>query len=297
MQKHWWLSLLLAVLVVVGAASHPAAARVLTSDNYTYMLKGRQLTVPVDILTIRNTQLVPEELLRALGVAAGLTGEAIGLERGPVQVELTLGSLTARVGGKQQVLPVAPMVVSGRLFVPAAILPSLGLDLAVDGRFVLLEDYLAAEPVPRQIPADAYAQLLAENSLHFFLPGVGDAFAWVSITRLTADLLAGEQLELDWGTRLRLLALLETQTLLLVSVENTSSRSITLDPRRWLITDESRHQHEYAGLEIEVAGRVTAPVAPGAIQVAVLGFDRAGGPLTIYDDASSILLGQVGGPR
>lgn len=296
MHKHRWLGLLLAVAVTVTAATGPAAAGVLTSDHYTYIIKGRELAIPVDILTIRGTHLVPEELLRGLGQTPLMTGETIRLQRGPVQVELTLGGLVAQVGGRQQVLPVAPMVVAGRLFVPVAILPSLGLALEVDGRFVLLQDFAPAEPELPQPAADAYAQTLAEHSLRYFMHGAGGDFAWVRITRLTRDLLASEQMEMDWGTRMRLLTLLETRTLLLVTVENTSDRSIALDPQRWLLTDDRGNQYDYADLEIAVTGKVTAPVAPGATRIAVLGYDRAEGPLTVYDDAGAVIIGQVAGP-
>lgn len=294
MKARWWLCLLIGVLLVLIA--FPVDAGVLTSGSYTYVFHGRELEQPVDISTVQGTPLAPESLLRSLGLEPVVTGNAVHLGRGSAAVDLTLGSTIASTGGKRQVLPAAPMIVGERLFVPAAVLPFLGFALNVDGKFILLEDYAPAAETPSALAPQEYERYLAAHSLQTSLRGGSGAYGEISVTRLTREVLAAGRTDLSWGTRVRLLSMLEANTLLLVSVKNTSVRSISLDASKLLVHDDSGHQYDYAGTEVPIDGKVTTPIAPGATRVSVLAYDWTEAPLTLYLDSTGTTLGRVDGP-
>ena len=84
------------------------------------------LTVPATVHSGRL--LVPfrwfgEHILGAtVGFRSEGTREVVTLERGDTRVELVLNSRGARVNGRDVILDVAPLVVSGRTLVPARFL-------------------------------------------------------------------------------------------------------------------------------------------------------------------------------
>lgn len=294
LKKRWWIGVL--VLLLAAAVAVPAAAGVLTAGSYTYMLRGRELDVPVDILAVQGDYLVPEELMTALGVTPAVDGDQILLRRGPVDAQLTVGGETATVEGRRESLKAAPMVVSGRLFVPADVLPDLGYSLVVDGKFVLLRDYGPGEDVPGSLAQDVWDSLWSSHTVKGSVRMESGVPIGVSITLLNDRLLKDQRLVMDWGTRLKLLSMLESKTLFLTTVRNDSFKSVTLDPTKLLVTDDFGHQYDYQKSEVAVDGVVTAAIAPGATRTSVLVYDRSNGPVTLYYDTGSAALGRVTGP-
>jgi hypothetical protein len=139
MRKGWPLILLLLLSLVVAV---PAAdAGMLTSGSYTYLYRGDELDLPVDILPQRGGYLVPEELLADVGLRPAVDGERIALERGPVKIEMALGDTLARMDARDRLLQVAPVRIAGRLFLPAEVLPEMAISLNVDGKLVTLANY------------------------------------------------------------------------------------------------------------------------------------------------------------
>jgi hypothetical protein len=274
----------------------PVSAGILTAGHYTYILKGRELAVPVDILPIQGGYLVPESLITTLGVVTELKGDTIHVRRGPMDVQLTMGVRVALVEGRKESLAVAPMQASDRLFVPADVLPYLGLSLVVDGRFVLLEDYGPGENVPEPTEPDVYGSLWASHTVEGRIRTASGVPVQTSITLLTDGILRSDQLAMPWGTRLRLLSMVHDRTLLLLTVANDAFRSVSLDPAKLLLTDAAGRQYDYQGTEVEVDGVVTAAIAPGARRTSVLVYDVVTGPVLLYDDTGNQLLGRVTGP-
>jgi hypothetical protein len=294
MNKRWWIPVI--ALLLVAAVSIPVSAGVLTAGKYTYILKGRELQVPVDILSIQGGYLIPESLMTALGVVSELNGDVIHVQRGPVDVQLTMGVPIAFVEGRKKPLKVGPMEASDRLFLPADILPYLGLALVVDGRFVLLEDYGPGDGVPGSTDPEAYNALWTSHTIMGRVQTASDTSVKTSITLLTDTLLRSEQLSMPWGTRLRLLSMVQHRTLLLVAVSNDGFRSVSIDPTKLLLTDNSGRQYDYQGTEVEVDGAVTTAIAPGAKRTSVLVYDAVTGPVFVYDDTGHQILGRVTGP-
>ncbi|HWI63707.1 MAG TPA: stalk domain-containing protein [Symbiobacteriaceae bacterium] len=285
MPKRW--SLILAVVLLLTAiAVPPAAAGVLTSASYTYLLKGRELELPVDLLTIQGAALMPEELVGALGLTPAVDGDAVRLQRGPVTVELQLGSEVATVDGKARLLKAGPVRVAGRLFLPAEILPDLGFTLTVDGKFVLLTDYLTDEPAKT-------LSNLKPFTLETTVRDGANLFG-LKVTALTSDLLADPALGIPWGTQLRLRSLLQTRTLLLITVKNQSLRAITLDPAKLMLVGDGGRQYDYLKQEIPIDGSVTGAIAPGAQRSSVLAYPKADGDwFDLYLDGAQAVLGRL----
>lgn len=290
--KRVWKSLLVLLLLAMMAAL-PATAGILTSGSYTYLLKGQAVDLPVDILSLKGRYLVPPELLSLFGLTPTITGEQITLKRGPVTVEMNLGSTTARVDGRTRELGVAPLRAGERLFLPAELLADLAITLEVDAKFVLLEDHLSAQPAA--IPADAepfgrrWASRTWQGSIR---EGTLVGATW--ITFLTPDLVSDPAFELPWGIRQRALSLLESRTLLYVSLTNQSLKAMALDPKKLMLVDPSGRQFDYLGIEVPVVGAVSAPVAPGAVRSSLLAFPKVeASSVTIYHDGSGTILGTV----
>ena len=106
MLKRWWpaLGLLLALAVIAV----PVSAGILTSGSYTYMFKGREQNLPVDILTVQGATLVPTELLSLVQVVPEAEADSVTLKRGPVTVQMRLGSETAVIGDTVKLLQSGP---------------------------------------------------------------------------------------------------------------------------------------------------------------------------------------------
>lgn len=287
------LFLVLAVLLILATAAAAVQAGPLTAGSYTYVMQGRELAVPVDILSIQGAYLVPPELLRILDLTPQLSGDTVTLKRGPVAAVLQLGQDTAVIGGDRRLLDTAPVLLAGRVLVPAAVLPYLGFELEVDDNFVLLRDYVTNQEflnLPRQEPD--FEEIRGRRTARGVIYGTSGAYSYVDMTALTPELLQDERLEMDWGTRVRLLSLLPSRTLFLVTMRNVSQRTMSLDPAQLLVTDDQGRQYDYL-TEIPVNGLVTAVVAPGAVRTSVLAYEYSNVTLTIFSEANGSDLGRV----
>lgn len=290
MRKRWLIVGL--VLLVVLALTAPASAGIMTTGSYTYMLRGNQIDYAVDILPVKGGYLVPPDVLESFQLTPTVTGENIVLKRGPVRVELRLGSDIARVDGRQLVTKAAPSYISGRLFLPAEVLPELGISMEVDGRVVLLTDHVKAiTELGSGSPnfQAAWNGHSTQGSLR-----LDGQYAYGTFTVLTKDLLSDPGLQISWGVRQRLLDLLETRTLVYVHLRNTGIKAISLDPAKMILVDPNGQQYDYLKLEVPVEGTVSAPVAPGAHRASVLAFPKVEADyVSLYHDAAGNVIGTV----
>lgn len=289
MRSRWSLFALLTALLL--AAAWPAYAGVLTSNSYTYLLKGQEVDLPVDILTQRGTQIVPPELLSRFGVTPQVNGDRILLTRGPVTVEMTLGVATAVVDGRRLPLKTGPVSLSGRLFTPVELLPHLGLQLEVDGKFIHLTDFGAGAPALKA--ADNFpAALSARTAIGQIRDG--SQMGELEITLLSRELLLDPGLQLPWGIRMQLLTLIDDRTLLLTTLRNQAVKAMALDPAKLTLIGATGRQYDYLSQAIAVDGLVTAAVAPGAAKVSVLVYpalaDEAA--VSLYYDPSGSVIGR-----
>lgn len=289
MHKRWLLVALLCLLFLTTAA--PAGAGMLTTGTYTYLILGSQVDYPVDIVPTRGGYLVPAEILATFGLVPTHQGSDITLKRGPVTIKLELGSDTMRVDDRQVVAKAAPSLINGRLFLPADLLPELGISLDVDGKFVYLTDYLSqAVDGPRSPDFKAnWDDHTAERPLW-----LGGQYAYTYMTVLTRELLADPALEIPWGVRLRLLSLLQSRTLVYTTVRNSGIRAVALDPKQLMLVDDNGRQYDYLNLEVPVFGTVSSLIAPGATRTSVFAFPQVEpGRVTFYHNAAEEIVGTV----
>lgn len=285
LRKRWLLALLLTALLAAIAVP-VASAGVLTSASYTYLFKGREVEMSVDILTVQGATMAPEELLNVFGLKPVVDGDAIRLERGPVTIAMALGSDVAKVNGKAQLMKTGPMRASGRLFIPAEVLPELGISLTVDGKFVLLADYMASYTGVGGFDLKGYTLDATVRD--------GVNLMGLRIIALSPENLDNPDLAIPWGTRLKLRALLETRTLLLVTLKNQSLKAITFDPAKMMLIGEGGRQFDYLKQEIAVDGTVTGSVAPGAVRTSVLAYTKVeGATFDLYHDGAQSVLGRL----
>ncbi|HLN63029.1 MAG TPA: stalk domain-containing protein [Symbiobacteriaceae bacterium] len=289
-----WLFAILLVLLMGSSA--PAFAGGLTAQEYTYLLDGRSVAVPVDIVPVQRTFLVPRELLQTAGVTVTATGSTAELARGPVTVKLVLRSDTADVDGRTLLLGAAPMAVGDRLFVPAEVALELGFEIQVQGKFVFITDYAAALEKPlSSMDPDAYARLWKAQTVTSSLRQADGASAALQITLLTPAMLQDTQLQIPWGARMKLLALAPARSLAMVTVANTSGRPVQLDPASLSLVNDAGQQADYLNEVLPLDGSVLALLAPGASRTGVLFYSRLTGPITLYDLRFNMTLGRVAG--
>jgi hypothetical protein len=289
-----WLFAILLVLLMGSSA--PAFAGGLTAQEYTYLLDGRSVAVPVDIVPVQRTFLVPRELLQTAGVTVTATGSTAELARGPVTVKLVLRSDTADVDGRTLLLGAAPMAVGDRLFVPAEVALELGFEIQVQGKFVFITDYAAALEKPlSSMDPDAYARLWKAQTVTSSLRQADGASAALQITLLTPAMLQDTQLQIPWGARMKLLALPPARSLAMVTVANTSGRPVQLDPASLSLVNDAGQQADYLNEVLPLDGSVLALLAPGASRTGVLFYSRLTGPITLYDLRFNMTLGRVAG--
>jgi hypothetical protein len=295
--RFWRWFALPALLLACAAVALPlrsARAGVLTSASYTYLLGGRELELPVDMLQVQGGWLVPPELLGALGLTPRSEGDVVLLDRGPVTVTLHLGAEVARIDGQVKLLKAAPLMVAGRLFVPAEVLPDLGAEVTVDGRYVVIHDYLpAAATDPTAQVAPAAGTVGPAEAMQGTIRD-GSTLAAIRLVLLTPANVDDPALPLSWGTRLKLKALMEGRTLLLATWQNQSLKATALDPARLMLIDEAGRQYDYLKTEVAVDGQATSVVAPGASKTSVLVYPAVAGPAAqIYYDGAGSPLGRL----
>lgn len=292
--KRYWLPLALALLLTVGVAR--AFAGPLTAGNYTYIVSGQELDLPIDILLVQGQPLVPEEMLAALQIRLETNGSSVRIGRSPASAGLKLGSSLLETEGRTIRLKSFPIRVSGRTFVPAEALSYLGFQVTVEAKFVLVQDLVPAGGGPTVPTGDALTAAWDGHTLKSFIRGTSGAYGNASFTALTPELVLSDRVDLPWGTRLTLLDRLFTQSLLLVTLENTSYRILSMDPAKLLITDTDGRQHDYLKEEIQVQGSVTGSLAPGAKRTSILAFDKMAGRLTLFYEPMNEVIGTVEGP-
>lgn len=284
MRQRWWM--VLVVVVLLAAMAIPASAGILTSSQYTYLLGGQEIDVPVDIYSMGGSFLVPEEFLSRFDVTVRLTGERVRLTRGSAVIELHLGSRTATVDGKRRVTAIPTIRTGGRVMVPAELLSDLAVSMEVDGKLVMLTD--ATRTVVPGNTGD-YSLLFGNRTFTSYIRD-GSNMVEVQITVLAEDLLGHSSLPLSWGVRQRLLNLNEERTLLMVRMRNVSVKAMALDPTKLMLVDDQGRQYDYLKQEIAVDGLVSAPLAPSAIRTSVLVYPKvADGLFTVYHDGTGSL--------
>lgn len=284
------LALLLGLLTLTPGDSSAAN---LTAGNYTFLLEGEEITFTVDPVSRRDGLLVPAEVFTRLDVAiAGQQGRNFTLTKGPNTVKVDLGSPLFTVNGKTESFPLYSVRLNGRLFLPIELLKYFGIDAIVDGTYVMIRDAAKGFPMRNETP-EAYAELVGKRSFPALTRLDTSIYINAEYTLLNDQILSSNRFEVPYTTRMRLLAMSQTNTLVLVKLVNGSFRSGTLTTNGLFLIDSARRQFEVSQVFDLGEGMVNSRLAPGADRIGILVFPKVSTPgaVTVYYDAHNAVLG------
>ncbi|MFZ5814611.1 MAG: copper amine oxidase N-terminal domain-containing protein [Bacillota bacterium] len=287
-----------AVLLLAAALSWPAPtqAATLSGGSYTYVIDGEEVAFTYDPIVKKEGVLLPLELFTHLGASVeGALERTVSLKFGPVPAQVTLGRRAATLDGEAVQLSVAPVRLSGRLFLPADLLEGFGLSFEQEGNYVTISRYVSAMPALTRLTEGAWRSLLTGRAVSGSVKADSGIYLEARFTLLNQAMLTDQNLAVAYGTRARLLGLLETHSLLLVELSNRSLKSGALATAGIYLVDQHRNQYEVAEVVDLGDGMVSARLAPGADRMGVLLLPRlaeGAGPVKLYYEPNGAFLGQ-----
>lgn len=287
-----------AMLLATAALAWPkqSQAATLSGGTYTYVVDGEEVTFPLDPIVQKNGVLLPLDVFTSLGVSVnGALEKEVVLSYGPVSAKLTVGRVTAEVMGETKPLPVAPVRLNGRLFLPAQLLESFGIAFSQEGNYVTLTRYVAKMPALTKLSPAEWRALKDDRTVRASVKADSAIYLDGEFTLLNAAMLADENLPLDYGTRARLMGLLETNSLLLVTLSNKSLKSGALQTTGIYLVDQYRNQYEVTGTIDVGQGLISNKVAPAADRMGVLllpKLESGAGPIKLYYEGNGTIIGQ-----
>lgn len=288
---------LLAVLLLSLAVGSTAAAPLL-GGNTVYILNGEEVTFPFDPIQRKDGTLLPADVWQRLGVQVVQEGRTLTLKRDPVTATMALGVPVAQVNGQAVAAAPAPVLLSGRLFLPASLLAEFGFEVEADGTYLQIRDLTQGLLPGRTLDANEWKAL--KDRLSFaanIRSDDGRSYVTAEFTYLTPDLVASPNFTpaLSFRKRVELLNLLQTHTLVMVRVLNNTGRAVTLSPASLMLVDNATGvQYDYTGTEVDVQGLISSKIASGAQKVTVLAYPKVpegAKRLTVFADTNSGVAG------
>lgn len=287
-------AILLAAAVLVWPTQSQAAT--LSGGTYTYVIDGEEVTFPYDPIVKKEGVLLPLEIFTHLGVSVnGALERTVTLSHGPVSAQVTLGRVAATVGGQTEQLSVAPVRLNGRLFLPAEILEGFGLSFGQEGNYVTINKYVESMPALTNLPAAEWRVLRQSRGFTASVRADSGIYLEAEFSLLNPAMLADANLGVDYGTRSRLLGLMETNSLLLVDLSNRSLKSGALQSAGLYLIDQYRTQYEVTAVVDIGEGMLSDKLAPAADRMGVLLLPKlvdGAGPIKLYYENNGVILGQ-----
>jgi hypothetical protein len=259
--KHRGLVALLALLVTLGAGLLPASnARAAVGSSYSYIVDGEELAVGYDPLSVKSGLLLPEELLRSLGILVRSgDSSSIELSRGSLQAALKVGSQLAVANGEKITLATAPIRANGQLYLPEGILTHLGVKMSNEGNLLLINRW----PLADSAETGDYAALVQTNTAKSYYEVTRSVAMTLNLTKLTPEIVKHPSWTSNPALRGQALKLLEGNVLIEVGVHNELSNFYQFKPSDLVLVDDLGNQ--YAATEIiNVKGDIASPLAPTA---------------------------------
>jgi hypothetical protein len=295
-RRKWAAAALLSCLLMALVLSMPLSghAATLTSGNYTYVINGEEAALVFDPVQVDSALLFPAIVFQQFGVSVVSQDQAVILSKQGVTAELILGSTTFHLNGRPLELVAAPIRLNGRLFLPDALLGHFGVDHTVTGRLIIMRDLARAMPPVRDYPEDEYRSLKEGRSLSGSVQSDSGVLLRGEFMLLDEQLVTAGNLDLPYGVRARLVTLLESNTLVLVTLHNGSTKSGAMLPGQMYLVDDLYHQYDLLRTVDVGEGDIGAKLAPGASRRGVLVFRKSAADarlLTLYYDANNAPVG------
>lgn len=263
-------ALLAAIAVAIPSTSSAAN---LSSGSTSYVVNGQEETFTFDPIQRKNGTLVPLELFQRFGVEIdGATGNLIKLTKGSTQINLTLGRTAALINGLPASVTVEPVRLSGRLFLPAELLREFGVEFSQESGYVFLREFVSGQPTVKVTDQAEYNSLKSSRTFNPSVKLDSGQFAQAQFTMLNKDLLQMDKLPVSMGARARLQGLIETNTLVLVNLQNYASKSGAFQTTGLYMIDNNRNQYDVQEVIDLGGGLLTGKLAPGADRMGVLVF-------------------------
>lgn len=291
----WLAAAALAALILTAAAPQVTTAANLSGGNTAYVLNGEEVTFPFDPIRLQNGLLIPVEVFQRVGIAVeGALGRNFTLKKADVNVRITLGTRAADVNGLTVAAAVSPMRLNGRLFLPADLLKYFGVDHALDGSFMILQEYVPGAPELKQTSQADYDGFLRNRQFSASVRLDSNIHASGDFTMLTPDIASAVQFAVDYGTRARIQNLLRTNTLVMVTLRNTAGKAGSLQTSGLFLVDDLRNQYDLVTVLDIGGGLLSDRLAPGADRTGILVFPRVRSDstmLSLYYDPNGASLG------
>lgn len=295
--KKWMKLVAAAALVGALTVSAPgiSLSANLTGGSYTYVIHGEEVIFPFDPIVRKEGLLLPIDVFQQFGIKVdGALTQEITLSKDAVEVRLTLGQTPITVSGRPDTVATPGMRVSGRLFLPADLLRQFGIEFGQDGTYVVMRAYADSLGAPDVMSDGDYARAKGLRTASGIIKTDSGVYMNGEFTLLSAELINAANMGLAYGTRARLLNLLQNNTLVLVKLSNTSYKAGAVAANGLYLVDSERNQYDTPTVVDIGGGPVTGKVAPGADRVGVLVYPQLAddaGAVTLYYDANGATLG------
>lgn len=285
-------AMLVALIALVPASSSAAN---LTGGQTTYVIDGEEVTFAFDPIRLAGGTLLPLEVYQHFGIQVeGALAQNVSLKKADVTVRLALKTGLIQVENETLSSAVAPMRLNGRLFVPADLLRYFGVEFTQDGSYALMRQYVPGMPTVMKIEESEYNSLLIGRRFEASIKADSGIFLYGNFTLLTPEMVSAEQFELAYGTRARLQNLLQTNTLILVDVRNTSAKTGAIAPGTLFLVDNQHNQYDLVSMLDIGRGLLSNKLAPAASRAGVLVFPKVAANLEnliLYSDSNGASLG------
>lgn len=294
----WGLAALMLAISLVFQVPAPAHGAGLGGGSYTYLLNGEEVAFPFDPVVVQEQLLLPAAVFERLGVTVTPSAGQVALRLPDrVEVRVTVGSPAYSLDGDPRQGSLAPIRLGGHLFLPAALLDHFGVEVTQAGSLLLLRQPLNGPLPTTAITDEEFQRLKNERSFKRELRNRQGGALNAEFTLLDPTLLQAPQLALPYGERVKLYAMLQTHTLVLVKLSNHGTSPAAFKPSSVVLVDDLRHQAELFK-SIDVGdGDLSANLALGADRRGVMAFpqaDPAAKRLLLYSHELGESLGAFG---
>lgn len=291
-----YLAAAVAVLVLLVPMAITSAAP-LTGGNTVYVINGEETSFSFDPINFKDGLLVPADVLGALGLAVSQNDRQVTVTRGNLQAQLALGTTTGRAGPDLITVSPAPIRLSGRLFLPASVLAEFGYEVSADGSYLQIRDLTQGISLAGGLDKAGYDSLRSRLTVGAFAKTDDQkANVGVEVTFLTPDMVASGNFPASFRQRVQYLDLLQTHSLLLVTVANQTGRSATLNPAAIMLVDIASGKQYDVQQTLDYRGLISAKIANGATKASILVYPKVDAGVTslaVFSDTNPGTIGTL----